>query len=278
MPAVSQQVSQPAPAQDTAQAQQTGTAAASNAAQQSRLQGSANQVSGQPLLELNSRGRGVSALQNRLNELGATLTADGDFGARTMRAVRGFQNANRLPDDGVVGPRTAAALNNTSAKRIGTIPQGSQGQGNQNDQGNQNNNDTSQGQGDGQQLAQGQLTSSFSASEFACHDGSATPARVMGNLRALAQQLEILKEALGGANIHVNSGYRSPRYNSSVGGAENSQHLYGQAADIVVSGYSPRQVGDAIERLIREGKMRQGGMGRYSTFIHYDTRGTKARW
>ena len=278
MPAVSQQVSQPAPAQDTAQAQQTGTAASSNAAQQARLQGSANQVSGQPILELNSRGRGVATLQSRLNELGATLTADGEFGPRTMRAVKGFQNANRLPDDGVVGPRTAAALNGPNAKRIGTIPQGNQNQGNQN-QGNQNdNNNHDQGQGDGQHLAQGQLTSNFSASEFACHDGSATPARVMGNLRVLAQQLEILKEALGGANIHVNSGYRSPRYNSSVGGAENSQHLYGQAADIVVSGYSPRQVGDAIERLIREGKMRQGGLGRYSTFIHYDTRGSKARW
>ena len=35
-----------------------------------------------------------------------------------------------------------------------------------------------------------------------------------------------------GAPIYVNSGFRSPEVNKLVGGAANSQHLTGQAADI----------------------------------------------
>ena len=37
-----------------------------------------------------------------------------------------------------------------------------------------------------------------------------------------------------GKPITVNSGYRSEKLNKLVGGASNSQHLYGQAADINV--------------------------------------------
>ncbi len=38
-----------------------------------------------------------------------------------------------------------------------------------------------------------------------------------------------------GAPIHVTSGYRSPAVNKAVGGARNSQHLLGEAADITVN-------------------------------------------
>ena len=37
-----------------------------------------------------------------------------------------------------------------------------------------------------------------------------------------------------GAPIHVSSGYRSPSVNKAVGGARNSQHTLGEAADITV--------------------------------------------
>ena len=36
-----------------------------------------------------------------------------------------------------------------------------------------------------------------------------------------------------------------------------------------------------VEKLIKESKMKQGGLGLYpreNGWIHYDTRGTKARW
>lgn len=34
--------------------------------------------------------------------------------------------------------------------------------------------------------------------------------------------------------IHIDSGYRSPRVNKAVGGAKNSDHLYGYASDTVL--------------------------------------------
>lgn len=52
------------------------------------------------------------------------------------------------------------------------------------------------------------------------------------NLQTLCDEvLDPLRE-LYGLPISVNSGYRSPAVNSGVGGARNSQHLLGEAADI----------------------------------------------
>ncbi len=97
-------------------------------------------------------------------------------------------------------------------------------------------------------------------------------------MQSLCDQLEVLRSAAGNRGIHVNSGYRTPTYNAQIGGVSNSQHLYAKASDISVSGMSPGQVANLIEDLIRQGRMRQGGLGRYSTFTHYDIRGTAARW
>ena len=38
--------------------------------------------------------------------------------------------------------------------------------------------------------------------------------------------------------ITVTSGYRSPALNSAIGASKNSQHCFGQAADIIVTGVS----------------------------------------
>ena len=46
----------------------------------------------------------------------------------------------------------------------------------------------------------------------------------------------------------------------------------------MVKGVAPDDVYDAIEFLISEGLVKEGGLGRYNTFTHYDTRGTRARW
>lgn len=121
------------------------------------------------------------------------------------------------------------------------------------------------------------LTKNFSLSEFRSKDGSPTPATVVGELQKLAENLQVLRDAIK-LPIRVNSGYRSPAHNKKVGGARNSQHLLGKAADIAVTGMTPDQVKAIIEQLITEGKMKNGGVGLYKTFVHYDTRDVPARW
>ncbi|MGO4260709.1 XVIPCD domain-containing protein [Lysobacter sp. TAB13] len=67
-------------------------------------------------LKLGEEGKAVTALQERLNELGfrdakgQPLKPDGDFGANTKHAVQAFQRAHGLDDDGVAGAKTLDAL------------------------------------------------------------------------------------------------------------------------------------------------------------------------
>lgn len=121
------------------------------------------------------------------------------------------------------------------------------------------------------------LTPNFRLDEFQSKDGAPFPEEVIENLRELAANLQVLRDNVQ-APITINSGYRSPARNKAVGGAPKSQHLEGKAADIVVSGLSPNRVADIIEGLIRAGLMKNGGLGRYNTFIHYDIRETPGRW
>lgn len=121
------------------------------------------------------------------------------------------------------------------------------------------------------------LTENFSVHEFKCRDGSVVPEDLMSNVQELAENLQVLREHIG-KPIIVISGYRSPKYNRKIGGARKSQHMKAKAADIVVPGMKPDEVREVILALIKEGKMKKGGVGRYTTFIHYDVRGWNARW
>jgi peptidoglycan hydrolase-like protein with peptidoglycan-binding domain len=52
----------------------------------------------------------VTELQQLLNDNGAKVTVDGDFGADTLAAVKSYQSTHGLNADGVVGADTKAAL------------------------------------------------------------------------------------------------------------------------------------------------------------------------
>lgn len=121
------------------------------------------------------------------------------------------------------------------------------------------------------------MTEHFSREEFRSKDGAFFPKYAQENLQVLAEQLEVIREHFN-APVTINSGYRSEAHNAKIGGEPNSQHLLGKAADIVVEGISPDDVADAIEFLIDSKMIKQGGLGRYTTFTHYDIRGKKARW
>lgn len=63
-----------------------------------------------PVLRRGSEGAAVEDLQARLRRHGFPLTLDGDFGAATELAVRTLQARAGLTADGIVGPKTWAAL------------------------------------------------------------------------------------------------------------------------------------------------------------------------
>ena len=121
------------------------------------------------------------------------------------------------------------------------------------------------------------LTKNFKLSEFDCKDGSEMPSQLLPNVVELAESLQQLRNVLN-TPIKINSAYRSLEHNSKIGGTNSSQHLFAKAADIVVKGKTPAQVATMIKLLILQGKMKQGGIGVYDTFTHYDVRGYKARW
>lgn len=121
------------------------------------------------------------------------------------------------------------------------------------------------------------LTPNFALSEFDCQDGSSVPKELRSNVSLLAKNLQVLRDELS-KPIKIISGYRSPKWNRHVGGARKSQHVQAKAADIQVNGMKPSDIKSTIERLIAEGKMMEGGIGIYRTWIHYDVRGTRIRW
>ena len=122
-----------------------------------------------------------------------------------------------------------------------------------------------------------QLTKNFYLDEFECRDKSDIPLEVFNNLLELVEQMQKIRDILG-KTITVNSGYRSPNYNKSIGGASRSQHILGKACDFTVKGLTPYQVADRLEDLMQGGSIINGGLGEYDTFTHYDIRNKPSRW
>ena len=73
------------------------------------------------------------------------------------------------------------------------------------------------------------------------------------NAKLLAQNAQAIRDYVG-KPITVTSGYRPADKNSSVGGSKTSQHIHGEAWDIVISGFT-RDMMDEISAKIREGEI-----------------------
>ena len=120
----------------------------------------------------------------------------------------------------------------------------------------------------------GDLSPHFSREEMRCKGVDCHPSG-KGNCgfdTVDAELLNQLENVRGYFNkpVAITSGCRCIIHNERVGGAHNSQHLRGRAADIIVKGVEPDDVAAFLDVV-----MLHGGVGRYSTFTHLDTRTNK---
>lgn len=113
----------------------------------------------------------------------------------------------------------------------------------------------------------GNLSKHFKAKEFQCKDGS----EYLLVSRELVAILESIREHFN-APVKINSGYRTPNWNSRVNGAPNSMHCKGMAADIVVKGHSSEEVAKYANSI-----MKNGGVIKYTNFTHVDVREERYR-
>lgn len=132
----------------------------------------------------------------------------------------------------------------------------------------------------------------FTWREVACNNGTRLPARYKKFAVRLARALNNMRVTIArqyGVHpsrvfITVNSWYRTPAYNASIGGVGNSTHTVGQAADITVyikgrRGRVRRVPPSVVARHAeRRPSFQKGGIGRYANFTHLDVRGYRSRW
>lgn len=180
---------------------------------------------------------------------------DGKKGAKTKEAIKQYQSAMGLTADGIVGPKTWAALKGPIIVS---------------------------------RIAEADMTCQCGGKYCNGWPNAGTP-----GVRLLIERIwRELEKTYPGVMIYIANnahpatdgavagGQRCPEWNKVRKGADTSQHLYGRAADIYgkLAGAKDAVLRQAIEDLAMSLNVR-GGVGYGATYIvHVDVRGRKARW
>lgn len=162
------------------------------------------------VLAQGATGEDVRQLQIRVSGYpgyGGRVAIDGSFGPGTKAAVTRFQQAYGLAADGVAGPNTMAKIYELQDDDCTPI-----------------------------HFTYAELDDGCGGSGF--DGGPLSEAQTRANALETMWHLEALRHALGDQPIRVTSGFRSRACNAAVGGASNSQHLYGRSADLGVGSHS----------------------------------------
>lgn len=162
---------------------------------------------------------------------------------------------------------------------------------------------------DGRDDQEARISPHFRIGQFLCKQQPGHWPKYLVVTPSLLKRLEVLlaelhREKLTDADtLFVMSGYRTPFYNTAIGSAKRSRHMWGDAADIYVD-VAPQD--GQMDDLNRDGRVnkgdanwlydyaehlyaqradvKKGGIGSYRAnavhgpFVHIDGRGQKARW
>jgi zinc D-Ala-D-Ala carboxypeptidase len=135
---------------------------------------------------------------------GGHLAIDGDFGPGTRSALIRFQQAYGLSADGIAGSQTYSKIYELQDDDCTPI-----------------------------HFAYSELDDGCGIGGWS--GGPLSAAATKQNALWTMWHLEAMRHALGDVPLNITSGFRDIQCNASVGGASNSQHLYGTAADLVGS-------------------------------------------
>ena len=158
-------------------------------------------------LSQGASGEDVRQLQIRVAgypAYGGHIATDGAFGPATKAAVQRFQSAYGLVADGIAGPATFSKIYSLQDDDCTPL-----------------------------HFAYTELDDGCGGSGW--DGGPLSAAATKANALQAMWQLEAMRHALGDQPLNISSGFRSIPCNNAVGGASNSQHLYGRAADLVGS-------------------------------------------
>lgn len=117
------------------------------------------------------------------------------------------------------------------------------------------------------------LSKSFTTADFDCKCKRPTCSTTTVN-PVLVTCLETFLILAG--KFAIDSGFRCRLHNHEVGGAEDSQHVKGNAADC--RSLEGKTGVELATQAVLITDFRNGGIGTYFPFVHLDVRGVRARW
>lgn len=179
---------------------------------------------------------------------------DGIWGAQSAEATKKLQSQLGLEADGIWGKATDAAVRKAIAEGKAL---------------NVSKPDTT-----------GQTGTFWDEIEYFCRDefGCKCGGKYCNGFpvepeEAMVRTVDAIRKVLG-VPVRISSGIRCTKHNASpqVGGAANSNHLSGKAADLHAN-VSPAKLKAAAEQVMGS----TGGIGLYSWGVHVDT-GKYSRW
>ena len=103
------------------------------------------------------------------------------------------------------------------------------------------------------------------------------PQALWTNIANTARMLDEIRHRLN-AKCTILSAYRNLAYNSCVGGESASLHMKYNAIDFRCVSGTPAQWHTVAKAVRASAAVFKGGIGKYSSFVHIDTRGHDADW